>query len=387
MRLPFVVAMLALTGTCGSVVAMSMTGTVALEPGAIVPAPAPVLLLDQAPIAALLDTSADASTDLVATASQALKVDSNERVDKLPRYLLLPDGALLATTSVSDLPLVRDEMIRPAAPAAPTETSTPRLEVPSAKLARADDAMPSTYFRGTRASAPAPAPAPGPSVFEPTVATTGADSRSYWAAGALAAIGAATLLGAALYHRIRPNAALENETRKVIFDAVCAQPGLGVHEVSKLAGVSYSTATYHLERLVGAGMIVMTPDGNKLCYYKNGGAFTESERRILPLIKNEEAVKLFEAILTQPGTYRAALAEQLGVTATTINWHLRRLRDAGLVDETRTGRSAHLYAKIDALRPVFLTLATKVEGTEPATAAKLRNYAIPSNGNTPGASA
>ena len=135
-------------------------------------------------------------------------------------------------------------------------------------------------------------------------------------------------------------------------------------------------------------MIVMTPDGNKLCYYKNGGAFTESERRILPLIKNEEAAKLFEAILTQPGTYRAALAEQLGVTATTINWHLRRLRDAGLVDETRTGRSAHLFAKVDALRPIFLALATKVETTEPATAAKLRDYAIPgANGNTAGASA
>ncbi|HEX8117794.1 MAG TPA: winged helix-turn-helix domain-containing protein, partial [Pyrinomonadaceae bacterium] len=67
------------------------------------------------------------------------------------------------------------------------------------------------------------------------------------------------LAGFALYHRIRPNAALENETRKLIFESVCVEPGLGVHAIAQKASVSYSTATYHLERLVAAGMIVMTP--------------------------------------------------------------------------------------------------------------------------------
>lgn len=183
------------------------------------------------------------------------------------------------------------------------------------------------------------------------------------------------LAGVALYSRIRANAALENGTRKAIFEAVCASPGLGVQAVSQRSGVSYSTTTYHLERLVAAGMIIMTPNGNKLRYYESGGAFTEAERRVLPILKNDESARLLEAILDAPGTYRAALAERLGVTATTINWHLRRLRDAGLVRETRQGRNAYLHADGEAIRASVAGLATKLAGQDDAVADRLRRCA------------
>lgn len=194
-------------------------------------------------------------------------------------------------------------------------------------------------------------------------------------AAAGAAMGGILLLaGLGLYHRIRPNAALENETRKLIFDAVCAQPGLGVHAIAERANVSYSTTTYHLERLVAAQMLVMTPDGNKLCYYKNGGAFTEAERRILPILKNEEASRLLDAILETPGTYRAELASRLGVTATTINWHLKRLREAGLVHERREGRNAYLFVDANAMRHTMGSLVAKVPATESAILARIERY-------------
>ena len=195
------------------------------------------------------------------------------------------------------------------------------------------------------------------------------------ASDAPAALGALAFAGVALYTRIRPNAALENETRKQIFETVCRTPGLGVHAIAKEAAVSYSTTAYHLERLVEAGMIVMTPDGNKLCYYKNGGAFTETERRLLPVLKNDEAVRLLEAILASPGTYRAVLAERLGVTATTVNWHLKRLREAGLVEEVRSGRNAYLYARTSTLRDSLAALAAKMGAHDADVAERLRRYA------------
>lgn len=234
------------------------------------------------------------------------------------------------------------------------------------------------------ASAPA-----GPRVegaaTHPFVGGDGSSAAAFAVAGV--AVGLVGLGGVALYHRIRPNAALQNETRKVIFESVCVEPGLGVHAIAQKAAVSYSTATYHLERLVAAGMIVMTPDGNKLCYYKNGGAFTEAERKILPLVKNEEASRLLEAILDSPGTYRAELASRLGVTATTINWHLRRLREAGLVDETRQGRNAFLTARVHLLRESFLSLAAKVDATDQEVAQRLRRYAGGASLGVHGASA
>src|SRR5581483_9308958 len=241
-----------------------------------------------------------------------------------------PPGALA-------LPLASVHLARASTPAEPTpvlEGEAPALLLPDgfaflAPGAPAQDALrlDAAPLAAPRVAAPVLA-APRPAAPETLVDAAGA-------AAAGAAIGVAALLGFALYHRIRPHATLENDTRKAIFEAVCKCPGLGVHVIAERAGVSYSTATYHLERLVAAGMIVMTPDGNKLCYYQNGGAFTETERKILPLVKNDEAARLLEAILDSPGTYRAALAQRLDVTATTINWHLRRLREAGLIEETR----------------------------------------------------
>ena len=239
-------------------------------------------------------------------------------------------------------------------------------------------ASPASTVDAVHAPAPLPVDAPAlPALGAPAVVEAPAPSAAR--VGIAAAGGVATsflgVAGIALYHRIRPTTALENETRKQIFDAVCSQPGLGVHAIARTAAVSYSTATYHLERLVDAGMLVMTPDGNKLCYYKNGGAFTENERRILPLVKNEEAAKLLEAIMERPGTYRAELAEKLGVTATTINWHLKRLREAGLIEETRMGRNAYLYARTEPLRVSCAALALKVSPQD-AISERLRRYSV-----------
>ncbi|HUR69690.1 MAG TPA: helix-turn-helix domain-containing protein [Candidatus Thermoplasmatota archaeon] len=388
MKVYVVIAVVALSGLTG------LAAGVSLLQGPLAPPPVVPALSDShtaaiglapepiAPLAAAQTVPAPAR--ILASATEALSADT-ERIDKLPTFILLPDGALFAAydTIDDDSPLMRGILLRDPAPAPPRLAPSAPLAGSPALERRTD----SPGFAGDFGS-PRATPAPAPQVEQQAAVFDPRPTHVLPSMGALVgggfALAALAGLGVLLYHRIRPNAALENETRKVIFDSVCGTPGLGVHEISRTAGVSYSTATYHLERLLGAGMIVMTPDGNKLCYYKNGGAFSESERKVLPLVKNEEAAKLFEAIVDSPGTYRAALAEKLGVTATTINWHLRRLREAGLVDETRQGRSAHLYARTDQLKPLFLTLATKVETSEPIVAQRLRKYAGPVAGDMAG---
>ena len=302
----------------------------------------------------------------------------------LPSIPLLPDDLVLVDlrAAAPDAPVTEAVLLREAAPAPAPRAARSPLEAKAERLDAEQPPAPSPSVPARRAFAP---PADGAAAPDAQVARAYAPPYEPSGPARAAATGAVAggvllLLGLGLYHRIRPNAALENETRKAIFDAVCQRPGLGVHAIAQAAGVSYSTATYHLERLVAVGMLVMTPDGNKLCYYKNGGAFTETERKILPILKNEEASKLLDAILDTPGTYRAALAERLGVTATTINWHLKRLRDAGLVRELRQGRNAYLYVDVQAMRASMAPLAQKVGATDPVVQARLSRYA----GSIPG---
>jgi DNA-binding transcriptional ArsR family regulator len=259
-------------------------------------------------------------------------------------------------------------MIRPtghaskaAPPSAPVASTTSYLYDATAYGATSWQSL---AERATPAYADASVPMPlgpaGRTTQDPTLQKQGSDSAAstgvpiaYPVLGgamslpqkAAVAIGLTLLALAplALYHRIRGNSTLDNATRKTIYDAVCATPGLGVQEIAHLAGVTYSTTSYHLDRLIEAGMVVMSGNGNRLRYYKNGGQISEEERRLLPILENAEVCRILEAILDRPYTYRAALAERLGVSTTTINWHLKRLLELGLVRETREGRSAHLF--------------------------------------------
>lgn len=195
-----------------------------------------------------------------------------------------------------------------------------------------------TYHPKPVSSAKAPSYTPSAVALAPA-STTNAGTV---AAASAVAIGALLALWP-LYHRLRGAETLESATRKRVYDVVCTRAGAGVAEVALKAGVSYSTATYHLDRLVEAGMLVASDEGAKLRYYKNG-TLNEADRKLVPLLENAEVMRLLTLIRENPGTYRAALADALNVTTTTINWHLKRLTQAGLVREERKGRSAHLYA-------------------------------------------
>ncbi len=160
----------------------------------------------------------------------------------------------------------------------------------------------------------------------------------------------ALLLGPlTMYSRIQRGDALENDTRRNIYEIVENDPGICIKDVATDADVSYSTASYHLDRLVRMDYIARRKEGNKVLYYKNGGTFTQQEQQLVPLLKNTEAMRVFEHILENPWCYRAEVAEALGVSHTTINWHLDNLQEANLVEEHREGRSCHLRIPDQAL--------------------------------------
>lgn len=196
-------------------------------------------------------------------------------------------------------------------------------------------------------------------------------------AAAVAAAGAVPILVWFLYHRIKGHDVLENETRKAIYDEVCREPGLGVKDLAESADVSYSTASYHLQRLEDADMVVSSKRGKKLCYFQNGGTYDERERELLKVLRNEEAMRVFLDIHGNPGTYRTRIAERLDVSTTTVNWHLDGLVDAGLVRENRDGRTAHLYVDQqrldDRVRPLLDKTADDDEVEAPAPMTQLRS--------------
>jgi predicted transcriptional regulator len=164
----------------------------------------------------------------------------------------------------------------------------------------------------------------------------------------------------ALYHRIRSNNALNNKTRQMVYNAVVATPGIGVNDAAQAAGCSYSTAAYHLERLVEERLLVASEDGRRARYFKNGGAFSQQEREFVPILQSKEAMAVLQVIVENPWCYRAEVAQRLGVSGPTVNWHLKKLMGAGVVKEMREGRVSYLYADKKSLSLLGANLVGKL---------------------------
>ena len=170
-------------------------------------------------------------------------------------------------------------------------------------------------------------------------------------------------IGLALYNRVQRDGSFENETRRRIFEYVRLRPGQSIAEIATTVGVSHSTASYHLERLMEFNLLASTQDGNKMRFFVNGGLFTEEERRILAALSNSETRRVLATNVATPGSYRAELTSLLKVSSPTVNWHLQRLLGAELVMEEPRGRNRYLFADPSRLRVVFETLSQKVKGT------------------------
>lgn len=333
---------------------------------------------EDAPAAHVAGATVEAPTETVPSAVTASPREARRAV-----FVLLPDGftapATVGTTrvgaiedsyrarvggsgdeiSLTDL-LVADEGASStdavvATPAASTAGASTTPHVPSF-VAPAAPAAGGSASDASAAVAPKPVPRGSPPTVQPNAVALApvkdGGAAAAVAAGALA-IGALLALWP-LYHRLAGARTLESATRKRIYDVVCARPGAGVAEVAMKGGVSYSTATYHLDRLVQAGMLVETNEGGRVRWFKNGG-FNEQDRKLVPIVENPEVMRILDIVRQNPGTYRAAIADTLNVTTTTVNWHLKRLLAEGLVREERRGRNAFLYAdeqRLAALAPV-----------------------------------
>lgn len=156
---------------------------------------------------------------------------------------------------------------------------------------------------------------------------------------------------------------LENETRRDVYERVVDHPGTTIADAADAAGVSHSTATYHLDRLADAGIVVALEDGNKVRYFPNAGAYDRDERRCLAILENPTTRDVLAAIADLEPTYRAEVADALGVSTPTVNWHLERLGDCRLLADGAAGDRRTLEVDRDRATLLLDSLAGKLDDT------------------------
>jgi DNA-binding transcriptional ArsR family regulator len=172
-------------------------------------------------------------------------------------------------------------------------------------------------------------------------------SRAAMAAGGLA-LGAALaawqsqglrLLAAPLYARVAPEELLDNDVRRRVHDHVRAHPGSDVKDTAQACLVSWSTAAYHLHRLEREGLLLSRRSGRSKRFFLNG-AQPPARAEAIGALRNPTSLAIARLVAEQPGLMQKEIAARLALPASTVSWHMRRLRELGVVREERRWRRA-----------------------------------------------
>ena len=142
---------------------------------------------------------------------------------------------------------------------------------------------------------------------------------------------------------------LDNEVRRAVYEAVRASPGTYLAEVAGEAGVSWSTVRYHARVLEAHDLVTAEKVRGRHRLYPDGDA----EPALTAAVADPSTATLLAALSRLEPVGVSALAAELGVTPSTVTYHLQRLEADGLVVRERDGRevAARLEPGVRSMLP------------------------------------
>ena len=126
------------------------------------------------------------------------------------------------------------------------------------------------------------------------------------------------------------------ETRRRIYTIVVGSPGLGSREIQRLANMAWGETTYHLDRLVSAGLVHRESGGHQDFYF--AATVPLGDRTLLRLARAEASRRVLGALLTEADLTVPELEERTALSAGRLSIHLRRFLETGLVESGRRER-------------------------------------------------
>ncbi len=143
------------------------------------------------------------------------------------------------------------------------------------------------------------------------------------------------LAGFALVTRyISPKEALKNPQRAMLYGFVRATPGVHLKKLSEEFGMKTSSILWHMRKLEAAELVQSEhANGYRVFCAVEGGVEMKRVSRAVTAIHNENARHIFQFISRDPGISTKSLANRLTLNPGNVRWHLRKLRDCGLVEE------------------------------------------------------
>jgi predicted transcriptional regulator len=127
------------------------------------------------------------------------------------------------------------------------------------------------------------------------------------------------------------------ETSERILQFIQNNPGCHLRKIREMIGISQGTVQYHTDRLEKMGRITSTRSGFYK-YYFPVGIIQNNEKEILQILRQETARQILMFIVERQVPTQTDIVNSIGISASSVNWHMKRLIELRLVEEIKEGK-------------------------------------------------
>lgn len=111
---------------------------------------------------------------------------------------------------------------------------------------------------------------------------------------------------------------------------ITEHPGCSQKEIADATGFSRGSILYNLKLLEKQWVVRSVTYFGSIRYFPAGNGDTAMKRTLHAVLAREKPARVIRGIAASPGIGRKELADRIGITETTLVWHLERLHEAGI---------------------------------------------------------
>ncbi len=141
----------------------------------------------------------------------------------------------------------------------------------------------------------------------------------------------------------------------MVFQFIRSHPGLHLRELERRLPISLGDLRYHVDYLEREGLISSKSDGYRKAYFSVRDV-SVLDRDLLALLRQRSPRRIVLHLLAHHEAGSEDLREAVGLSRSTLSFHLGKLTAAGLVDVRRV-EGRHLYRLADPERTARVLIA------------------------------
>src|SRR5215831_15277373 len=121
------------------------------------------------------------------------------------------------------------------------------------------------------------------------------------------------------------------DRKDILLTHINNMPGIRYRELSRLTGLSNGTLTYHLNRLEKSSQVRVDRQKEKRTTRYYSIDVPPQETDILRQLRNEVSRQIIKLILEHDLCTFNEIVEHLKKASSTTSWHIKRLKDSGII--------------------------------------------------------